>query len=102
MVDTGIHDQGWTREQAIAYMLENTPMTEGDITPEVERYIVWPAQALSYKIGMNTIVELRDRARAELGDRFHWGGFHDAVLTAGSLPLLEERVNAWIAATTAR
>jgi uncharacterized protein (DUF885 family) len=101
VVDTGIHDQRWTREQAIAYMMENTPMTEGDITPEVERYIVWPAQALSYKIGMNTIVELRERARAELGDRFDWGGFHDAVLTAGSipLPLLEERVNAWIEAT---
>jgi uncharacterized protein (DUF885 family) len=104
VVDTGIHDQGWTREQAIAYMLENTPMTEGDITPEVERYIVWPAQALSYKIGMNTIVELRERARTQLGDRFHWGGFHDAVLTAGSLPrpLLEERVNAWIAETAGR
>lgn len=101
VVDTGIHDQGWTREQAIAYMLENTPMTEGDITPEVERYIVWPGQALSYKIGMNTIVELRERAMRELGDRFNWGGFHDAVLTAGSLPLplLEERVEAWIAAT---
>jgi uncharacterized protein (DUF885 family) len=98
VVDTGIHDQGWTREQAIAYMLENTPMTEGDITPEVERYIVWPAQALSYKIGMNTIVDLRDRAMAELGNRFDWGGFHDAVLTAGSLPLplLEERVERWI------
>jgi uncharacterized protein (DUF885 family) len=68
VVDTGIHDQGWTREQAIAYMLENTPMTEGDIVPEVERYIVWPAQALSYKIGMNTIVDLRERARRELGD----------------------------------
>jgi uncharacterized protein (DUF885 family) len=103
VVDTGIHNQRWTREQAIAYMLENTPMTEGDITPEVERYIVWPAQALSYKIGMNTILELRERARAELGDRFSWGGFHDAVLTAGALPLplLEERVNAWIEATRA-
>jgi uncharacterized protein (DUF885 family) len=99
VVDTGIHDQQWTRERAIAYMLQNTPMTEGDITPEVERYIVWPAQALSYKIGMNTILELRQRARAELGERFTWGGFHDAVLTAGSvpLPLLEERVNRWIA-----
>jgi uncharacterized protein (DUF885 family) len=103
VVDTGIHDQRWTREQAIAYMMENTPMTEGDITPEVERYIVWPAQALSYKIGMMTILDLRERARAELGERFSWGGFHDAVLTAGSLPLplLEERVNAWIEATRA-
>lgn len=98
VVDTGIHDQQWTREQAIAYMLANTPMSEGDITPEVERYIVWPGQALSYKIGMNTIVELRERAQRELGDRFDWGGFHDAVLTAGSvpLPILEERVKNWI------
>jgi uncharacterized protein (DUF885 family) len=101
VVDTGIHDQRWTRAEAIAYMLENTPMTEGDITAEVERYIVWPGQALSYKIGMNTIVELRDLARAELGDRFDWGGFHDAVLTAGPIPLalLEQRVRDWIAHT---
>jgi uncharacterized protein (DUF885 family) len=99
VVDTGLHDQQWTREQAIAYMLENTPMTEGDIVPEVERYIVWPAQALSYKVGMMTILDLRERAMRELGDDFSWGGFHDAVLTAGSLPLplLEERVGAWIA-----
>jgi len=103
VVDTGIHDQRWTREQALAYMMENTPMPEGDLTSEVERYIVWPGQALSYKIGMNTILDLRERARAELGDRFEWGGFHDAVLTAGSLPLplLEARVDAWIAATHA-
>jgi uncharacterized protein (DUF885 family) len=101
VVDTGIHDQRWTREQTIDYMLANTPMTEGDITTEVERYIVWPAQALSYKIGMNTILDLRGQAQARLGDRFTWGGFHDAVLTGGSLPLpiLEERVNAWIEAT---
>jgi uncharacterized protein (DUF885 family) len=98
VVDTGLHDQQWTREQAIDYMLENTPFTQGDITPEVERYIVWPGQAVSYKIGMMTILELRERARAELGDRFAWGGFHDAVLTAGTLPLpiLTERVEAWI------
>lgn len=98
VVDTGIHDKQWTREQAIAYMLENTPMTEGDITSEVERYIVWPGQAVSYKIGMMTIVELREQARKALGDRFTWGGFHDAVLTGGTLPLpiLRERVEAWI------
>jgi uncharacterized protein (DUF885 family) len=103
VVDTGIHDQRWTREQAIEYMLANTPMTEGDITGEVERYIVLPAQALSYKVGMNTILELRQQARERLGDRFTWGGFHDAVLTAGSvpLPILEARVNAWIESTLA-
>jgi uncharacterized protein (DUF885 family) len=101
VVDTGIHDQRWTRERAIEYMLENTPFTEGDITPEVERYIVWPGQAVSYKIGMMTILELRERARAELGDRFSWGGFHDAVLTAGTLPLplLAERVEMWMEAS---
>jgi uncharacterized protein (DUF885 family) len=99
VVDTGIHDQRWTREQAIDYMMANTPMTRGDITPEVERYIVWPAQALSYKIGMMTILELREQARAELDDRFSWGGFHDAVLAAGTvpLPLLADRVQAWVA-----
>jgi len=99
VVDTGLHHHQWTREEAIAYMLENTPMTEGDITPEVERYIVWPGQAVSYKIGMLTIQDLLARARAELGDDFVWGGFHDAVLTAGPLPLplLEQRVDAWIA-----
>lgn len=98
VVDTGIHDQRWTREEAIAYMMENTPMTEGDITPEVERYIVWPAQAVSYKIGMMTIMELRAEAMERLGDRFDYGGFHDAVLTAGTipLPLLQQRVRNWI------
>ncbi len=98
VVDTGIHHLRWTRQEAIDYMMANTPMTEGDITPEVERYIVWPGQAVSYKIGMMTILELRELARQELGDDFSWGGFHDAVLTAGSLPLplLAERVEAWI------
>lgn len=98
VVDTGIHHRRWTREEAIDYMLANTPMSRGDITPEVERYITWPGQALSYKIGMNTILELRQHAMDTLGDDFHWGGFHDAVLTAGSIPLslLEQRVNDWI------
>jgi uncharacterized protein (DUF885 family) len=99
VVDTGIHHHQWTREEAIAYMMENTPMTEGDITPEVERYIVWPGQAVSYKIGMLTIQDLLAQAQDELGEDFSWGGFHDAVLTAGPLPLplLEQRVEAWIA-----
>lgn len=98
VVDTGLHHYQWTREQAIEYMLETTPMTEGDITPEVERYIVWPGQAVSYKTGMIFIQDLLARAQNELGDDFTWGGFHDAVLTAGPLPLpmLEERVDAWI------
>lgn len=98
VVDTGLHDKQWTREEAIAYMMANTPMTEGDITPEIERYIVWPAQALSYKIGMMTIMELRQDAMERLGENFDWGGFHDAVLSAGSvpLPLLADRVEAWV------
>jgi uncharacterized protein (DUF885 family) len=99
VVDTGIHHHRGTREEAVDYMLANTPMTEDIIGPEVERYIVWPGQALSYKIGMMTILDLRERARNELGEDFSWAGFHDAVLTSGSLPLplLEERVEAWIA-----
>lgn len=98
VVDTGIHHYQWDRQQAIDYMLEATPMTEGDITPEVERYIVWPGQAVSYKTGMMFIQDLLMNAQEELGDDFSWGGFHDAVLTAGPLPLpmLEDRVNAWI------
>jgi len=97
VVDTGIHAMQWTRQEAIDYMLANTPMTRGDIEPEVERYITWPAQALSYKIGMNTIMDLREERMAVLGDDFDWGGFHDAVLTGGSLPLplLIERVRSW-------
>jgi uncharacterized protein (DUF885 family) len=103
VVDTGLHDQRWTREEAIEYMMENTPMTEGDITPEVERYIVWPGQALSYKIGMMTILDLREQAMERLGDDFDYGGFHDAVLTAGTipLPLLRTRVESWIASVEA-
>ncbi|MFW6300329.1 MAG: DUF885 domain-containing protein [Oceanicaulis sp.] len=103
VVDTGLHHHRWTREEAIEYMLANTPMTEGDITPEVERYIVWPGQAVSYKIGMITIQDLLARAQGELGADFRWGGFHDAVLTAGPLPLplLEQRVESWIASVKA-
>ena len=103
VVDTGIHSRRWTREDAIEYMMENTPMTEGDITPEVERYIVWPGQALSYKIGMMTIMDLRRQAMDRLGEDFDYGGFHDAVLTAGTipLPLLQARVENWIASVEA-
>jgi len=99
VVDTGLHHHQWTRQEAIDYMLEVTPMTEGDITPEVERYIVWPGQAVSYKMGMLHIQGLLARAQSELGEDFRWGGFHDAVLTAGPLPLtlLEDRVDAWVA-----
>lgn len=98
VVDTGMHDQRWTREQAIAYMLDKTGMPETDVVAEIERYLVMPGQALAYKVGMNKILELRARAQAALGPKFALRDFHDLVLTGGDLPLalLERRVDAWI------
>ncbi|MBR9825795.1 MAG: DUF885 domain-containing protein [Alphaproteobacteria bacterium] len=98
VVDTGIHHYRWTEEEARNYMLEATPFPEGDIENEVRRYFVWPGQAVSYKVGMLTILELRQRAMDTLGDDFDWGEFHDVVLTNGSVPLslLEELVDNWI------
>ncbi|MEX2494543.1 MAG: DUF885 domain-containing protein [Woeseia sp.] len=98
VVDTGIHAKGWTEQEAVDYFLANSPMAEGAVRSEVQRYIVWPGQATSYKIGMLKILELREKARAQLGDRFDIKGFHDTVLGGGALPLaiLERRVNDWI------
>lgn len=98
VVDTGLHDQRWTREQAIAYMLEKTGMPETDVVAEIERYLVMPGQALAYKVGMNKILALREKARAALGPKFDLRAFHDFVLTGGDLPLalLERRVDSWI------
>jgi len=87
VVDTGIHSLQWSREDAIDYLRTNTSFTEEEITREVERYIVWPGQATSYKTGQMRIRQLRDFAQAELGDAFDYGEFHDVVLTNGSLPL---------------
>lgn len=100
VLDTGIHSKRWTREQAIDYFRENTPLSEGDIVTEVERFFVNPGQALGYKIGMLKILDLREHARAELGGDFDIRGFHDAVIGAGSLPLqmLERRVETYISA----
>lgn len=100
VVDTGIHAQRWTRDQAIDYMLQNTGMPETDVVAEVERYIVSPGQACAYKIGQLAILSLRDRARQALGPRFDPRAFHDAVLAQGALPLelLETRIDEWIAA----
>ena len=100
VVDTGLHHQRWTREHAIEYMSEKTGMPETDVVAEIERYLVLPGQALAYKVGMNRILELRERARAALGDGFDLRGFHNVVLTGGDMPLtlLEQRVDAWIAA----
>jgi uncharacterized protein (DUF885 family) len=99
VVDTGLHDQRWTREQAIAYMSEKTGMPETDVVAEIERYLVLPGQALAYKVGMNRILELRERAQAALGNKFDLRRFHNVVLTGGDMPLtlLERRVDSWIA-----
>lgn len=99
VVDTGLHSKQWTREQAIAYMTEKTGMPETDVTAEIERYLVMPGQALAYKVGMLKILELRERAQAELGPEFDIKAFHDQVLRGGSMPLalLEQRIDAWIA-----
>ncbi|MBD8526410.1 DUF885 domain-containing protein [Pseudomarimonas arenosa] len=99
VVDTGLHHKQWTREQAIDYMREKTGMPPTDVVAEIERYIVMPGQALAYKVGMNTILRLREEAKTELGDKFDLKGFHDVVLTGGDLPLtlLERLVKAWVA-----
>ncbi|GAB2914165.1 DUF885 domain-containing protein [Rheinheimera gaetbuli] len=99
VVDTGLHSKGWTEQQAIDYFLEKTPIAQGAVISEVRRYIVWPGQATAYKIGMIKILQLRDKARQELGDNFDIRAFHDTVLGGGALPLdvLEKRVDNWIA-----
>lgn len=99
VVDTGLHAKGWTREQAIRYMLDNSSMAESDVVSEVERYIVWPGQALGYKIGQIEISRLRAEAEQALGAKFDIKGFHRVVLTAGQVPLpvLRELVQAWVA-----
>jgi uncharacterized protein (DUF885 family) len=99
VVDTGLHDKGWTREQVIAYMLENSAASEGESTSEAERYIAIPGQALAYKIGELKILELRKRAETELGDKFDIREFHAEVLKDGAVPLsvLEGKIDRWIA-----
>ncbi|MEE7560520.1 DUF885 family protein, partial [Xanthomonas sp. Kuri4-2] len=87
VIDTGVHHYGWSREQALAYLRERTALSEHEVTTEVDRYISWPAQALSYKLGEITIVKLRAEAEQALGDRFDLKAFHDAVLKQGSVPL---------------
>ncbi|MBM7071277.1 DUF885 domain-containing protein [Shewanella sp. 202IG2-18] len=98
VVDTGIHHKRWTREQAIKYMKANTGMTQSDVVSEIERYIVMPGQATSYKIGMMKILELREKAKSQLGDKFDLAEFHDVVLKNGPVPLsiLERLVDGWI------
>ena len=99
VVDTGVHSEGWTRQQMVDYFHEHSNIDEPSIQAEVDRYIAWPSQALAYKIGQMKILELRARAQTALGDKFDIRAFHDQVLDAGSVPLdvLEQRIDAWIA-----
>ena len=103
VVDTGIHSKGWTRDQAIKYMLDNSAMGKTDATAEVERYIAIPGQALAYKLGQLKILELRARAEKALGTRFDIRQFHEQVLMSGALPLtvLEQKIDDWIASKRA-
>jgi prolyl oligopeptidase len=100
VVDTGMHYKGWTRQQAIDFFTDNAAKTEHDIVNEIDRYILWPGQALAYKIGQLKILQLRSRAEVELGERFDIRAFHDELLGAGALPLdlLEQRMDRWMAA----
>jgi uncharacterized protein (DUF885 family) len=103
VVDTGLHAKKWTRQQVMDYFAANTAASEREIFSETNRYIVWPGQACSYKVGMLKILELRERAKAELGAKFDLRAYHDLVLKNGALPLdlLEENVRVWIAKTKA-
>jgi uncharacterized protein (DUF885 family) len=98
VVDTGMHALGWTRDRAIEYMKANTSLSDTFIVAEVDRYIVWPGQALGYKLGELKIKELRAKASKALGAKFNLRRFHNAVLDDGPLPLdlLEARIDAWI------
>jgi uncharacterized protein (DUF885 family) len=98
VVDTGVHSQHWTRQQMVDYFHEHTAMDDENINTEVDRYIAWPGQALSYKMGQMKILELRARAQKELGAKFDLRAFHDAVLDSGPLPLdvLETKIDEWI------
>jgi uncharacterized protein (DUF885 family) len=98
VVDTGLHAKGWTRDQAIAYMVDNSALAKTDIVAEVERYMAIPGQALAYKIGQLKITELRKFAEEELGERFDIRQFHNQVLLDGSLPMsiLEEKIRDWV------
>ena len=99
VVDTGMHAMGWSRERAIEYMKANSSMAESDIVAEVERYIAWPGQALSYKMGERKIRELREYAENALGNQFDIRKFHTQILIDGMLPMpsLENKIKRWVA-----
>ena len=98
VIDTGVHHKGWSRDQALAYLRDRTALSEHEVTTEVDRYISWPAQALSYKLGEIRIVELRAEAEKELGEHFDIRAFHDTVLRVGSVPLpvLSDHIHGFI------
>ena len=97
-VDTGVHEDHWTRQEMVDYLHAHTAMDDTNIASEVDRYIGWPGQALAYKMGQMEILQLREEAKRDLGSKFDIRKFHDAVLDEGPLPLdvLRERVRAWI------
>jgi uncharacterized protein (DUF885 family) len=101
VVDTGLHDKKWSREKAIAYLVENTPNSENDANKAIERYIAIPGQATAYLVGKLKIMELRTKAQQVLGDKFDYRGFHDEILKDGPVPMsiLEQKINAWIERT---
>jgi uncharacterized protein (DUF885 family) len=98
VVDTGLHSQGWSRDQVVAFMRQSGAVDEPTIQAETDRYISWPGQALAYKLGQLKFRELRSRAQQELGSKFDLRSFHDEMLSGGVLPLdlLDSRTNSWI------
>jgi uncharacterized protein (DUF885 family) len=103
VVDTGMHAKGWSRERAIDYAVATEGIHLSEATGEIERYTVWPGQALGYKLGELKIIELRTKAKQVLGDKFDIKVFHDRLLENGALPLdlMEQKINQWLASETA-
>ena len=100
VVDTGVHEKHWSREQMVDFFHRYAAMDEPNVQTEVDRYIAWPGQALAYKLGQLEILRLREKARQKLGDKFDLRAFHDEVVGSGPLPLdvLHSQVETWIAA----
>jgi uncharacterized protein (DUF885 family) len=99
VVDTGVHSKGWTREQAQAFLRDNTALSNHEITTEVDRYIAWPGQALSYYMGELAFLDAKAKAQKALGEKFDIRAFHDAMLSLGSvpLPMIDQRTDRFIA-----
>ncbi len=99
VIDTGVHEKHWSREQMVAYFHRYTAMDEPNVQSEVDRYIAWPGQALAYKLGQLEILKLRQYTKDQLGDKFNIRDFHDEILNGGALPLdvLEKRIHDWVA-----